>query len=101
MTRHCGNAVKRLKKQRDFRIHLLMYILINGLLVVIWAMTDAGFLWPEFPIAGSSYGQRARFPIGGGPKQVATAPISGYGSASCWRSARALLTSPVVWSCLI
>ena len=32
-------AVKRLKKQRDFRIHLLMYVLINGLLVVIWAMT--------------------------------------------------------------
>ena len=35
-------AVKRLKKQRDFRIHLLMYVQFNGLLVVIWAMTGAG-----------------------------------------------------------
>ena len=49
-------AVKRLKKQRDFRIHLLMYVLINGLLVVIWAMTGAGFFWPIFPIAGWGIG---------------------------------------------
>jgi hypothetical protein len=51
-------AVKRLKKQRDFRIHLLMYVLINGLLVVIWAMTGAGFFWPVFPIAGWGIGGR-------------------------------------------
>ena len=52
-------AVKRLKKQRDFRIHLLMYVLINGLLVVIWAMTGAGFFWPIFPIAGWGIGVAA------------------------------------------
>ena len=52
-------AVKRLKKQRDFRIHLLMYVLINGLLVVIWSMTGAGFFWPIFPIAGWGIGVAA------------------------------------------
>jgi hypothetical protein len=45
-------AVKRWKKQRDFRIHLLMYLLVNGSLIVIWAMTGAGFFWPVFPIVG-------------------------------------------------
>ena len=29
-------AVRRLKKQRDFRSHLLVYVLVNTLLVVIW-----------------------------------------------------------------
>src|ERR1700760_2576013 len=50
-------AVRRLKKQRDFRSHLLVYVLVNTLLVVIWVMTDPhGFFWPVFPIAGM--GQR-------------------------------------------
>jgi hypothetical protein len=33
-------AVRRLKKQRDFGSHLLVYVLVNTLLVVIWVMTD-------------------------------------------------------------
>ncbi len=41
-----SRAVKRWKKQRDFRIHLLMYLMVNGSLVVIWAVTGAGFFWP-------------------------------------------------------
>ena len=46
-------AVRRLKKQRDFRSHLLVYILFNAFLVVIWALTNPeGFFWPVFPIAG-------------------------------------------------
>ena len=44
-------AVKRLKKQRDFRGHLLAYLLVNTLLVVIWATTSARFFWPAFVIA--------------------------------------------------
>jgi hypothetical protein len=43
-------AVKRLKKQRDFRGHLLAYLLVNTLLVVIWATTSHGFFWPAFVI---------------------------------------------------
>ena len=46
-------AVRQLKKQRDFRNHLLLYILVNTFLVVIWALTNRhGFFWPVFPIAG-------------------------------------------------
>jgi hypothetical protein len=36
-------AVKRLKKQADFRTHLLIYFLVNGGLVVIWAVAGSGF----------------------------------------------------------
>ena len=43
-------AVNRLKKQRDFRGHLLAYLMVNTVLVVIWATTSAGFFWPAFVI---------------------------------------------------
>jgi len=50
-------AVAQLKKQRDFRGHLLVYVLVNAFLVVIWAITDVhGFFWPIFPIAGWGIG---------------------------------------------
>src|SRR2546430_17285332 len=50
-------AVRRLKKQRDFRSHLLVYVLVNTVLVVIWLMTDPhGFFSPVFPIAGWGIG---------------------------------------------
>jgi 2TM domain len=50
-------AIKRLKKRRDFGVHLLVYSLVNGFIVVIWAMTDLhGFFWPIFPILGWGIG---------------------------------------------
>jgi hypothetical protein len=50
-------AVTRLKKRRDFRGHLLVYVLVNTFLVVIWVVTDAhGFFWPVFPIVGWGIG---------------------------------------------
>jgi hypothetical protein len=52
-------AIKRLKKQADFRAHLLIYLLVNGFLVVIWAVTGAGFFWPVFPIVGWGIGVAA------------------------------------------
>jgi 2TM domain len=46
-------AVQQLKKRRDFRGPLLVYVLVNSVLVMIWAVTNVhGFLWPVFPIAG-------------------------------------------------
>lgn len=42
---------KRLKKRRDLRGHVLVYLLVNAALVVIWMITDSGgFFWPIFPI---------------------------------------------------
>lgn len=49
-------ALRRLKKKSDFRIHLLMYVMVNALLVGTWAMTGSGFFWPIFPIAGWGIG---------------------------------------------
>jgi len=31
-------AVTQLKKRRDFRTHLLVYLLVNGFLTAIWAV---------------------------------------------------------------
>jgi 2TM domain-containing protein len=49
-------AVQRLKKRRDFRAHLLVYVLVNGFLVLIWAITGAGFFWPMFFMAAWGIG---------------------------------------------
>jgi hypothetical protein len=49
-------AVNRLKKKRDFHIHLLMYVSFNAFLVVVWAAIGTGFFWPVFPIAGWGIG---------------------------------------------
>jgi hypothetical protein len=52
-----ARAVKRLKKQRDFRTHLLVYLLVNLFLVAVWALTDGhGFFWPIFPMVGWGIG---------------------------------------------
>jgi hypothetical protein len=51
------NAIKQLKKRRDFRAHLLVYVLVNAFLVAVWALTNPdGFFWPVFPIAGWGIG---------------------------------------------
>ena len=44
-------AMQQLKKRRDFRGHLLIYVLVNAFLVAIWAITNLhGFFWPVFII---------------------------------------------------
>ena len=52
-------AIGRLKKQADFRLHLMIYLLVNGFLVVIWWMTGVPFFWPVFPIFGWGIGVAA------------------------------------------
>ena len=52
-------AVTRLKKKRDFAMHVLIYLLVNGFLVVVWAVTSGDFFWPIFPIAGWGIGLAA------------------------------------------
>jgi hypothetical protein len=49
-------AVSRLKKKRDFRTHIVIYVIVNVMLVGIWAVTGAGFFWPIFPILGWGIG---------------------------------------------
>ena len=49
-------AIERLKKKRDFKTHVLIYVTVNTFLVVIWAVTSAGFFWPIFPLLGWGIG---------------------------------------------
>jgi hypothetical protein len=49
-------ALRRLRKKRDFRTHLFMYVLVNLGLVAIWALSDGGFFWPIFVILGWGIG---------------------------------------------
>jgi uncharacterized ion transporter superfamily protein YfcC len=55
-TRLREQAIKRLKKRRDFFAHLLVYVMVNGFIVVIWAVTSQGFFWPIFPMVGWGIG---------------------------------------------
>jgi hypothetical protein len=52
-------AVMRLKKRRDFSTHLVVYLIVNAMLVAIWAITGAGFFWPVFVILGWGIGVAA------------------------------------------
>jgi hypothetical protein len=52
-------ALSSLKKKRDFRGHVFIYVAVNAMLVVIWAVTGSGFFWPIFPILGWGIGVAA------------------------------------------
>jgi hypothetical protein len=49
-------AIKRLKEKNDFKVHLVVYLLVNTMLVIIWAFTGAGFFWPIFVMAAWGIG---------------------------------------------
>lgn len=44
-------AIKVLRKRRDFRAHLLIYLLFNSAFVAMWATINPHvFFWPIFPL---------------------------------------------------
>ncbi len=45
-------AMVRLRKRRELAANVLAYVMVNAFLVVIWAVTGAGYFWPVFPMAG-------------------------------------------------
>ena len=53
-------AVTQLKRKRAFRNQIVMFVLVNAMLVVIWAVSDSGFFWPIFPIVGWGIGLGAQ-----------------------------------------
>ena len=54
-------AMDRLKKQADFKLHAMIYLLVNAFFVVIWWMTGVAFFWPIFPIFGWGIGVAANW----------------------------------------
>ena len=51
------SAIKRLKAKREFWQHVVIYVLVNSLLVVIWAVTNEGtYFWPMWPLLGWGIG---------------------------------------------
>ena len=49
-------ARKRVEEKKGFFTHLIVYLCVNALLVVIWALTGAGFPWFLFPLGGWGIG---------------------------------------------
>lgn len=49
-------AIGRIRAKRGFWIHLSVYLAVNALLVVIWAITTAAYFWPVWPILGWGIG---------------------------------------------
>jgi hypothetical protein len=49
-------AIKRVKAKRDFKNHIAAYLIVNTLLVVVWAVSGGGYFWPIWVIAGWGVG---------------------------------------------
>lgn len=53
-------AINRLKAKRGFRTHLVVYVLVNLVLVILWASISAAtglhYFWPIWILAGWGIG---------------------------------------------
>lgn len=49
-------AIERLKAKRGFSAHATVYVLVNLMLIVTWAVSGRGYFWPIWPIAGWGIG---------------------------------------------
>lgn len=51
-------AIARLRQKRDFRTHLIAYVLVMTLLVAIWLITGGWgtYFWPIWPMLGWGLG---------------------------------------------
>ncbi|HVM01796.1 MAG TPA: 2TM domain-containing protein [Acidimicrobiales bacterium] len=41
-------ARKRVTDRRDFGAHLVAFAVVNGFLVLVWAVTGGGYFWPAW-----------------------------------------------------
>ncbi|MEZ5233604.1 MAG: 2TM domain-containing protein [Acidimicrobiia bacterium] len=51
-----ADALKRLKAKRDFRNHLAAYVIVNAMLLAVWALSGGGYFWPGWILAGWGIG---------------------------------------------
>ncbi len=51
------NQLRELAKKRvEFRIHLVVYFVVNSVLWLTWYFTGQGYMWPVWPTAGWGIG---------------------------------------------
>jgi uncharacterized ion transporter superfamily protein YfcC len=50
------DAVKRIKRKRQFQQQLLVYLVLNVFLWIIWGVSGMGFPWPIFVTVGWGIG---------------------------------------------
>jgi hypothetical protein len=49
-------ARKRLEKKSDFAAHCVSYVVVNLMLVGVWALTGQGYFWPVWVMLGWGVG---------------------------------------------
>jgi hypothetical protein len=49
-------ATTRVRKRRDFGAHVVVYVVVNAMLIGIWAMTGPGYFWPAWVLLGWGVG---------------------------------------------
>jgi hypothetical protein len=49
-------ATTRVRKRRDFGAHVVVYVVVNAMLIGIWAMTGQGYFWPAWVLLGWGVG---------------------------------------------
>jgi hypothetical protein len=49
-------ASERVHKRRDFAAHAVAYVVVNAMLIGIWAFTGAGYFWPAWVLFGWGVG---------------------------------------------
>ncbi len=50
------DAIKRIKRKRQFQQQVFVYLVLNVFLWVIWAVSGTGFPWPIFVTVGWGIG---------------------------------------------
>ena len=69
-------AIRSIKAKRGFWVHFGVYLAVNALLVIIWAMTSAAYFWPVWPILGWGIGVVANgLAVYVGPSEISEARI--------------------------
>jgi 2TM domain len=49
-------AVAQVQRWHDFKAHVGAYVLINTVLVIVWAVTGGGAFWPGIPLVAWGLG---------------------------------------------
>jgi 2TM domain len=75
--RLAAEAIRRIKARRDFRVHLLVYVAVNILMILIWLTTaataGAWYPWFVFPLTGWGIGVAAHgWAVHGSPSRPIT-----------------------------